>query len=1666
MSASPNGSATSLETADDYVLRPHDREGVGEAVLPTYPTTISEWKSAQLAEDGIARLCSLVAGQRNANTIKHAWVSLATDEHIREQWQGLDSRRDLPLYGVPFAVSSNIDANGFHLTTAPTTELAITPAESDAAVVAKLKAQGAILIGKTRMDQHETRPAANHSPDDSVLGTKPKGVSDGPGSALVVARGVVPFALGADTDGAEQIPAALNNIFGLRSSSGAISAQGVATACGSLDSVCIFTTTVDDVETVMSLAKGPDDQDASSGIPPVSLHSSDEFEDFGVEALNQTPHLAVADQLSWYGTRSHSAAYAAALEEIRRLGWGLVRQDFSSLFELGKQLSDEACSAKRYGSIDEACKRADRDNINPTGRNDDTKEDGASTVDALAAENLRHKLTHEVLLKLEGFDGILLPTVATFEQVVQDTTQQSSKPGTYAGFINPLNWCAITFPAGFRRDNLPFGLTLISSHGQEHKLLEITRQWVAGESLLSGATYLTATTTGPTTRKNATPLPNRNAELAVVGVRLSGCALNRDLTARGAKLDRVTTTAASYRLYALDQFVFPAGLGRIGPEETGGREVDLEIWSLSNSARDSLATTIGPPLVLGSIELKDGTSVRGFVCEACDPAEVTEITDFSAWEAHMAKQPLEPPPRRRITRVLIANRGEIAVRIIKTLRRMKIEAVAIYSDLDANTAHVRDADVALQLQGSTVAETYLNADQILALAKSVSADAIIPGYGFLAENAAFAKRVEAEGMVWIGPYPEQMSKLGLKHCARKIAGALGVPVIPGSMPVIYVQQALSEAQRIGFPLMLKSSAGGGGIGLRRCNEASELEEAMQSVQQLATTNFGNGSVILERSITRARHVEIQILGNGSGRIITAGERDCSLQRRHQKVVEESPALMVPTETKLRMRDAAVRLVSALCYRTVGTVEFLYDMDTQDFYFLEVNTRLQVEHPVTEAVTGLDLVEEMIQIAADGGQELFRKYPNGIVPVTGVAIEARLYAENPLQNFRPCAGRILELELPHANLRVDTWISRGTEVSTSYDPMLAKLIAKGKNRREAVARLADGLAATKVGGVETNLEYLKQLVASEMFQTGCYTTKSLDEFRFTSASFRVVEPGCLTTIQDWPGRTGNWNIGVPPCGPMDDLSFRLASRLVANDTTCAGLECTMTGPTLTFHCDAIVAVVGAFAPLHIEEKQVPMNQALRVQAGQTLTVGSIERGSRVYIAIRGGIEVPRVMGSRSTFALGQMGGFAGRKLQRGDMVPLLGLTKLDTKFNIIDDGIPLVAPPVPIPRLPGAEWTIGVVRGPHGAPDFFTEDGLASLFESKWTVHYNSNRLGIRLKGPRPQWARQDGSEAGLHPSNIHDSPYSIGSVSFTGDDAVILTCDGPSLGGFVVFCVVASAEMWKLGQVRPGDTIRLLPIVVEKALQLEAEVSFAIDHLTPLESPKWLDEPFFDDSPDAVVLDTIHHNEQRVSFRRAGDCALLLEFGDAGKFNLRQSFEILASIKHHQTQQAIPGVEELTPGVHTLHVKYSLGTSHQSMIDRLKLHMRSYSVPDKVPSRRVRLPLTFDDAVTQAAVQRYAATIRASAPWVPSNVDFLAQLNGVGTDALRNILESSKFLVLGLGDVYLGSPCAVPLDPRHRLFGTKYNPSRTFTPKGAVGIGGQYMCSKSFKCHSHLITGS
>lgn len=1000
--------------------------------------------------------------------------------------------------------------------------------------------------------------------------------------------------------------------------------------------------------------------------------------------------------------------------------------------------------------------------------------------------------------------------------------------------------------------------------------------------------------------------------------------------------------------------------------------------------------------------------------------------------------------------VLIANRGEIACRAIRTLKRLGITSVAVFSDVDRNAQHVKEADIAIALGGDKASDSYLRIDKILAAAQESGAQAVWPGYGFLSESLPFAAACEQAGIVFVGPTAAQIGEFGLKHRARELAAQAGVPMTPGTPLLNTLDDALSAAETIGYPVMLKSTAGGGGIGLTRCADAEALRNAWESVRRLGEQFFSDAGVFLERCIDHARHVEVQIFGDGKGTVVALGERDCSLQRRNQKVVEETPAPCLPTATRDALLASAVRLGEVVNYRSAGTVEYIYDAQQDAFYFLEVNTRLQVEHPVTECVTGLDLVECMLRVAADEAidWEHLQQAPQG------ASIEVRLYAEDPLKNFQPSPGVLTHVCFPD-DVRVDSWVTTGSEVSSYYDPMIAKLIVHAETREAALAKLHSALNATQLHGIATNLDYLRQIVATDAFCSGKVWTRFLDSFTPAATVVEVLQAGTFSSIQDVPGRLGYWNIGVPPSGPMDDYAFRLANRIVGNHEAAAGLEFTLQGPTLRFHCATTIALTGADCGATLDGEPVSNWQPLTVNAGQTLALGRAQRGCRCYLAIRNGFDVPEYLGSRSTFSLGQFGGHAGRTLRVADMLPVSqpALAACTTPAPV---SAPQALSPSLIPEY-GSEWQIGVLYGPHGAPDFFTQAAIDEFFASDWQVHYNSNRLGVRLVGPKPDWTRANGGEAGLHPSNVHDCEYAIGAINFTGDFPVILTHDGPSLGGFVCPVTIAKAELWKVGQVKPGDKIRFHPISVEEAIARENARSQVIDTLRPHTAqtfavPSLADNAFGSGTLLAAVAAT--DRTPQAVYRQAGDKYILIEYGDnVLDLALRLRVHLLMETLH---EQPIDGIEELSPGVRSLQIRYDSLTLSQSRLIS-ELLAREAQLGDvstlKVPSRIVWMPMAFEDSATLGAVERYKETVCASAPWLPNNVDFIQRINGLDSrDQVRDTLFNASYLILGLGDVYLGAPCAVPVDPRHRLLSSKYSPARTFTAEGTVGIGGMYMC--------------
>ena len=739
------------------------------------------------------------------------------------------------------------------------------------------------------------------------------------------------------------------------------------------------------------------------------------------------------------------------------------------------------------------------------------------------------------------------------------------------------------------------------------------------------------------------------------------------------------------------------------------------------------------------------------------------------------------------SKILIANRGEILRRVCRTLDGMGIAAVAVYSEADKFAPAVLAAGESVAIGPAPAAESYLNIDAIIAACKKTGAEAVHPGYGFLSERVEFAERLEAAGIKFIGPAPAHLRDFGLKHTARALAAKAGVPMLPGSGLLPDEAAALQEAERITYPVMLKSSAGGGGIGMVLCHDAAELAEKFASVARLAVNNFGNAALFLEKYVARARHVEVQIFGDGKGNVVSLGTRDCSLQRRNQKVVEETPAPGIPQQTLAALEEAAVALAKSVAYESAGTVEFVYDSDTQKFYFLEVNTRLQVEHGVTEAVYGVDLVEWMIRQAAG---EFVLPAQESLV-AEGAAVEARIYAEIPSENFRPASGTIIQYTPPQG-LRVDDWVETGTEVSPYYDPMLAKFIATGATRAEAVAALRAGLGQAEISGIETNADYCREILALPEFESGEMTTRTLSRFDYVPNTVAVLDGGAQSSLQSLPGRLGFWEVGIPPSGPMDDKSFVAANLLLGNAPGETALELTLIGPTLKFAHDVTIALTGAEMEALLDDVAVPYNRAVLARAGQVLALGAIAgAGQRTYLAVAGGFAAPDYLGSTATFTLGGFGGHSGAALRAGDTL------RLKAPETATRSGTPELA-------VLTHEWVLQVRNGPHQAPDFFKPSDIETLFSSTYEVHHNSARTGIRLIGPKPEWARADGGEAGLHPSNIHDNAYAVGAIDFTGDMPILLGPDGPSLGGFVCPAVVTKDDLWKLGQLKPGDKVRFV----------------------------------------------------------------------------------------------------------------------------------------------------------------------------------------------------------------------------------------------------------------------
>ncbi|EDO14642.1 hypothetical protein Kpol_299p2 [Vanderwaltozyma polyspora DSM 70294] len=1616
--------------------------------------TIDDWLSFHKKHDyesSLSLLKQLLRSQKVA-PIDCAWISLVDESYLESQWllqSARDNRSQLPLLGVPIAVKDNIDVKNC-LTTAGCPSFAYNPI-SDSTVVRLLKNAGAIILGKTNLDQFATGLVGTRSPygktpcvfnQDYVSG------GSSAGSASVVARGIVPLALGTDTAGSGRVPAALNNIIGLKPTRGIVSCNGVVPACKSLDCVSIFSLNLKDAETCLRTIANPDyeNDEYSRSLPSNPKRKFD-------HKLN----IAIPKNIPNFGDDKNSFLFEDAVNVLKEIDANIVELDFQPLLDLAECLYNGPWVVERYLATKEFLERnPPLDSLDPTVLSIIESAKKFNACDVFKSEYKRKQILQKIKNIFKDIDVLCVPTCPlnpTFKEVEQEPIKVNSIQGTWTNFVNLADLSAIAIPAGFRNDGLPNGITLISRKFNDYALLELANRYLNYRTPFSVKAFGIFTDELKNKDKKKYELygpevtTHDSITVAVVGAHLKGFALNWQLDKVNATFIKSSKTAKKYELYALPKAgpVLKPGLRRIGNAK--GTKIELELYSIPLETFGIFMSMIPEPLGIGSVELENGEWVKSFICEEIGYIQEgsKNISSYGGYKNYMTYLK-EKESVKIFNSILVANRGEIAVRIIKSLKKLKIKSVAIYSEIDKNSQHVHDADIAIPLIGSTTADTYLNIEQIIKIAKETSSEGIIPGYGFLSENAEFSDTCKENGITFIGPSGQVIRDLGLKHSARELAKNANVPLVPGSSLISNVQEVKEVAQALGYPVMIKSTAGGGGIGLQKVENEEQIESMFATVKHLGETYFGNSGVFLEKFIENARHVEVQILGDGKGKAIAIGERDCSLQRRNQKIIEETPPPNLPESTLIKMRNAAESLGALTKYLGAGTVEYIYDQDRDEFYFLEVNTRLQVEHPITEVVTGLDLVEWMVKLAAGNSLSLTRDS----IKVSGVSIEARLYAENPVKNFLPSPGKLTTVEFPSWT-RVDSWVSSGSVISTEYDPTLAKIIVHGNNRSDAITKLINALSETVIQGCITNKDYLMAVLKSEFFNDATMTTHTLNSFQYSPNVFEIITPGAHTSVQDFPGRKSYWRIGVPPSGPMDSYSFRLANKIVGNHESAAGLEITLIGPTIRFHCNTLIALTGGEADCQLNGKNITMYSAIQVNSGDKLTIGKIVTGCRIYLSVKDGIKVPEYLGSKSTFTLGEFGGYNGRVLKTGDLIPIVSPEDID--LSKIVSNLPKSIMPN-ISR--NGKWEIGVLCGPHGSPDFFEESYISEFFSSSWKVHYNSNRFGIKLIGPKPRWVRNDGGEAGLHPSNAHDYVYSLGAINFTGDEPVIITCDGPSLGGFVCQVVIPEAELWKVGQVKSGDSIKFHPISYEGSRKLFQALDFKINYLKSLENEIELNQVILSKFENPILREihsSDHDSVLSVKYRQAGDRYILVEFGE-NKLDFNISYHIHSIIKNVEELQ-IKGIVEMSQGVRSFLIEFEPNRISQKNLLEVLITVGNgvpFTHDWKISSKLIRLPMAFEDSKTLGCVKRYQETIRSSAPWLPNNVDFVASANEIKRENVYDMMYSARFMVMGLGDVYLSSPCAVPIDPRQRYLGSKYNPARTFTEKGVVGLGGMYMC--------------
>ncbi|KAI9724690.1 MAG: hypothetical protein M1828_003559 [Chrysothrix sp. TS-e1954] len=1029
----------------------------------------------------------------------------------------------------------------------------------------------------------------------------------------------------------------------------------------------------------------------------------------------------------------------------------------------------------------------------------------------------------------------------------------------------------------------------------------------------------------------------------------------------------------------------------------------------------------------------------------------------------------------KLKTLLVANRGEIAVRIIRTARQLDIRTISIYSASDAGSEHVLAADESVLLKGSDSA-AYIDVDQIIAILRSKKADAVIPGYGFLSENADFARRVKDVGSVWVGPSAEAIEAFGIKHTARELAEKAGVPIVPGSKGLMESEQAaVKKAEELGFPIMLKATGGGGGMGLVIANDPEEVRQGFKTTTSRAQTLFKNPGIFLEKYYPASRHVEIQVFGNGQGKAIHFGERECSIQRRHQKVIEECPSPFVNRYPGLRemLGDAAVNLAQSVKYASAGTVEYLVDNKTGSAFFLEMNTRLQVEHGITELCYDVDLVKMMLEqadaeLAGKGGLSAahLESVRNEHSQPKGAAIEARVYAENPLRKYAPSPGLLTKVDWAGGEgARIDTWVCTGTTISPNFDPLIAKVMFHSTaSREDAILGIQYVLRSSVLCGPPNNLDFLAAVLRTSEFEVGHTLTSLLDTFTFTPPAIDVLSGGALTLIQDYPGRP-KVGKGIPHSGAMDPLAFQVANALVGNAVGTEGLEITLSGPELRFIGPAVVALCGA--PMQVtldgQEEDFKMWSQVRVKAGQRLKIGKTKgAGCRSYLAVHGGFpNVAEYYESKSTSPVVALGGYQGRALTTGDLLSITSEIP-----STVPEGASL--PERLIPTY-SSDWEVMAMPGPHEEGYLLPED-IEMVYSTEWKVSHNTSRSAVRLIGPVPQWARKGGGQGGSHPSNLIEYGYPLATLNWTGDDPCIFPVDCPNFGGFVSSTTVIRADWWKLGQLKAGDRLKYRRVSMDDAVQARRTLNKWIkdveqamqggntfDDIDSFDKVSQIGGEGPQDFGKAIVDQTKPSgNQPLVTYRQGGDSHIIIEYGSE-EFDLNHRCRVTALEKAlldpNSTDETIKAGIVITVGCcTTLNVAFDpLIVARADLLDHLKrLESALGDLSNtQVPTRIFRLPISFESKEQDEATKRYMETQRSEAPYLPDARKFVAENNAFTLEQLKDIFLKGMLAVVVVG-FYSGNTVSLPVLPSNRMSSPKTNPSRSAaTPAGTVGWGGR-----------------